>query len=164
MKNSTISVPYSECTSVEELSRDDRVLVISSREAALNAYAPYSGFRVGAAVRLSNGIIVKGANVENAAFPSGICAERNALAHCVTNYSGYMPVAIAISALNDEGVADDNISPCGMCRQVIAEEESRNGNSIKIILAGSSRILIIDSISHLLPLHFGKDNLRPARP
>jgi cytidine deaminase len=164
MKNLNISVPYSEYNTIEELDHDDSELAIAAREAALNAYAPYSGFRVGAAVRLSNGIIVKGANVENAAYPSGICAERNALAHCVTNHPDHMPVAIAISAFNDEGITDDNISPCGMCRQVIAEEESRNGNKIKMILAGSKRILILDSISHLLPLHFNKDNLRIVRP
>ncbi|MGE5419273.1 MAG: cytidine deaminase [Chloroflexota bacterium] len=164
MKTHNISVYYTEYGNIEELTSEDRELVIAAREASENAYAPYSKFRVGAAVRLSGGSIVKGANVENAAYPSGICAERNALANSVTNFPGEKPLSIAIAAFNDGGKADENVSPCGMCRQVIAEEESRNGNKIRMILSGTARIVIVESVSDLLPLQFNKDNLRAALP
>lgn len=164
MKTHIISVCYTEYYNIAELTPEDRELVIAAREASENAYAPYSKFRVGAAVLLSGGNIVKGANVENAAYPSGICAERNALASCVTNFPAEKPLSIAIAAFTADGKADDNVSPCGMCRQVIAEEESRNGNKIRIILSGSGRFVVIDSISDLLPLQFNKDNLRIAHP
>ncbi len=164
MKTRNISVSYTEYDNVEELSGEDRELMLAAREASVNAYAPYSGFRVGAAVRLSGGQTVKGANVENAAYPSGICAERNALSNCVTNFPGEKVVAIAIAAIGKDNGIDDHISPCGMCRQVMAEEESRNGNKIRIILAGSTKILIINSIGDLLPLQFNKENLRIALP
>lgn len=164
MKTRNISVSYSEYNNIEELKGEDQELIHAAREASVNAYAPYSGFRVGAAVRLSNGQIVKGANVENAAYPSGICAERNALSNSITNFPGEKVMAIGISALGQDNKTDDHISPCGMCRQVLAEEESRNGNKIRIILAGNSKILIINSISDLLPLQFNKENLRIALP
>lgn len=164
MKTRNISVYYTEYDNIEELTVADRELVIAAREASDNAYAPYSGFKVGAAIRLSTGRIVKGANVENAAYPSGICAERNALAYCVTNFPDEAPVAIAIAAFASDGKGDDNVSPCGMCRQVIAEEESRIGGKIRIILSGRSRMVVIDSISDLLPLQFNKNNLRPVLP
>ncbi|HLN55294.1 MAG TPA: cytidine deaminase [Bacteroidales bacterium] len=164
MKTRNISVYYTEYDNIEELTPEDRELIIAAREVSENAYAPYSKFRVGAAVRLSGGNIVKGANVENAAYPSGICAERNALANCVTNFPGETPLTIAIAAFNHDGKADENVSPCGMCRQVIAEEESRNGNKIRMILSGAGRIVIIDSVSDLLPLQFNMNNLRVAHP
>ena len=86
MKTKNISTSWTEYNSIEELNQSDRELVIAAREAAQNAYAPYSKFRVGAAVRLETGIIISGANVENAAFPSGICAERSALSFSASNY------------------------------------------------------------------------------
>lgn len=164
MKTRNISVYYTEYDNIEELTPEDRELIMAAREASENAYAPYSKFRVGAAVRLSGGNVVKGSNVENAAYPSGICAERNALANCVTNFPGEMPSVIAIAAYNEDGNSDENVSPCGMCRQVMAEEESRNGTKIRVILSGTGKIVIINSVSDLLPLQFNKDNLRVAHP
>jgi len=140
MKTRNISFSYTEHDNIEELAGEDKELIVAAKDASVNAYAPYSGFRVGAAVRLSNGEIVKGANVENAAYPSGICAERNALGNSVTNFPGEKVIAIAIAASGKDESIDDHISPCGMCRQVIAEEESRNGHEIRIILAGSNKI------------------------
>ena len=99
IRTNNISFSYKEYENSEELNPDDRELIHAAREAALNAYAPYSKFRVGAAVRLESGIIVCGANVENAAFPSGICAERSALSNSVSNYQNDKPVAIAIAAM-----------------------------------------------------------------
>jgi len=159
IKTKKISFSYTEYDKVEELDSPDLELVIAAREAASDAYAPYSGFKVGAAVRLESGIIIRGANVENAAFPSGICAERSALSNSISNYKEDKPVAIAISSMNENGFTDDSPSPCGSCRQVIAEEETRTGNKIRIILSGKNKALIINGISSLLPLQFDWKNL-----
>lgn len=160
IRTKNISFSYTEYEKTEELDYDDMELVIAAREIALNAYAPYSKFSVGAAVRLESGIIVRGANVENAAFPSGICAERSALSNSITNHKKDKPIALAIAAMTDGDLTDDSPSPCGGCRQVIAEEESRTGNKIRIILSGKKRTLVIDSISILLPLQFNKKDLK----
>jgi cytidine deaminase len=159
-----IAFSYAEYEKTEELYSTDMELVTVARETALNAYAPYSKFRVGAAVRLTSGLIVRGANVENAAFPSGICAERSALSNSVSNHNADKPVAIAIAAMTEDGLTDDPPSPCGNCRQVIAEEESRIGNKIRIILSGKNKTLIIESISDLLPLQFNGKNLKISLP
>ncbi|MEI6050488.1 MAG: cytidine deaminase [Bacteroidota bacterium] len=164
IRTNTISFSYKEFDKPEELNPDDRELISSARESAINAYAPYSKFRVGAAVRLESGIIVSGTNVENAAFPSGICAERNALSNCVSNHHNDKPLALAIAAMNEDGLCDDPVPPCGNCRQVIAEEESRTGSQIKIILSGKNKTLVIESISSLLPLQFNKKNLKVNLP
>ncbi len=164
MKTRNISFYYTEAENVQELTPDDRELIRAAQSVAVNAYAPYSGFRVGAAVRLESGALVSGANVENAAYPSGICAERNALSTVVANHSNDKPVAIAIAALNANGPTDDPVTPCGTCRQVIAEEESRTGNQIRIILSGRTRTYIIESIGVLLPMQFNKDNLDITLP
>jgi len=164
IKTHNISFSYTEYEKTEELNADDLELVIAARESALNAYAPYSDFKVGAAVRLESGTIVRGANVENAAFPSGICAERNALSNSATNYHNEKPVAIAIASITSEEFTEDSPSPCGNCRQVIAEEEARTGNKIRIILSGKNKTQIIDSISDLLPLQFNRKNLKTILP
>lgn len=154
VRTNNISFSYQELSNSEELKPDDRELISKAREVALHAYAPYSKFRVGAAIRLESGVIVCGTNVENSAYPSGICAERNALSNAVSNHGNDKPVAIAIAAMNEAGLTEDPVSPCGNCRQVISEEEVRNGNHIKIILSGKNKTLIIESISSLLPLQF----------
>jgi cytidine deaminase len=158
-----VSFSWTELSSQDELPAADLELLIGARAAAQNAYAPYSRFKVGAAVRLESGIIVAGTNVENAAFPSGICAERAALSAASSNYPGDHPLVIAIAALNDEGETDQPVTPCGNCRQVIAEEEHRSGKNIKLILSGRSKITIIEKASDLLPLQFNAVSLRPAR-
>ena len=155
-----ISTSWTEYNSLEELNQSDKELIVAARDAAQNAYAPYSGFRVGAAVRLETGIIIRGANVENAAFPSGICAESNALAHSASNYPSIKPIAIAVAAFTEDGLTKDPVPPCGNCRQVIAEEEFRNKKNIRIILSGESRIQIIEKGEDLLPLQFNMNNLK----
>ena len=164
IETKNISFSYQEFELPEELNPDDSELVLAAREAASNAYAPYSKFRVGAAVRLESGIIVRGANVENAAFPSGICAERSALSNSISNHPDDKPVAICIASMKKDGITYEPPSPCGNCRQVIAEEESRTGNKIRIILSGKNKTIIIDSISCLLPLQFNKENLKVNLP
>jgi len=160
IRTNKISFSYKEFENHDELGAEDRELVLAARESALNAYAPYSMFRVGAAIRLESGIIVCGANVENAEFPSGICAERTALSNSVSNYHNDKPLVIAIAAMTEDGLTEEPVPPCGNCRQVIAEEESRTGNKIRIILSGKRKTMIIESISCLLPLQFNKKNLK----
>jgi cytidine deaminase len=159
-----ISFSYKEYENPEELDTEDQELIIAAKEAAKLAYAPYSKFMVGAAIRLESGRIVHGSNVENAAFPSGICAERTTIAGAVSNYPDDKPVAMAISAMSAEGVTAESVSPCGNCRQVIAEEEVRTGKQIRIILSGRNKIQVLDSISPLLPLQFSRNSLRIDRP
>ena len=160
MKQKNISFSYTEFDKAEELDAEDRELLQSAEKAAAHAYAPYSRFSVGAALRLESGTIVTGTNVENAAFPSGICAERNAISNAVSNHPGDKPVAIAITAFPGGSHTSEPVSPCGNCRQVIAEEENRNGKSIRIILGGSSKIRIIEKGADLLPLQFNSDSLK----
>ena len=155
----SISFSYKEFDNNEELGTDDYDMVYAAREAARNAYAPYSGFRVGAAVRLESGVLIRGTNVENAAFPSGICAESSALSNSVSNHPDDKPVGIAIAAMTEEEFTDEPVPPCGNCRQVIAEEELRNGKQIRLILSGKKKVIVIDKCSNLLPLQFNKNNL-----
>jgi len=158
------SFTYQEFEKPEELSTSDRELVFAARKIAQKAYAPYSKFKVGAAIRLTSGLIITGANVENAAFPSGICAERSALSNSVSNHHTDNPTTIAIAAMTEDGLTDDPVPPCGNCRQVIAEEEFRTGNKIRMILSGEKKIFIVESISTLLPLQFNKMNLNVNLP
>lgn len=160
-KNITFS--FREYDTIEELESSDRELLKSAMEASLKAYAPYSRFMVGAAVRLASGIIVRGSNVENAAFPSGICAERNALSNASSNHPGDYPVALAIAAKSEGSLTSEPVSPCGNCRQVIAEEELRSGKSIRVILKSKNKFQIIERGGDLLPLQFSRDNL-PVTP
>lgn len=159
IKTKNITISYKEYDKVEELNEKDRELVTEARSAAKRAYAPYSGFKVGAAVRLNSGKIICGANVENAAFPSGICAERTALSNSVSNYPDDIPVAIAIASVTGDKLTPSYPSPCGNCRQVIAEEEYRTGNKIRLLLSGTKSIVVVDSIADLLPLQFDRSKL-----
>jgi cytidine deaminase len=164
IRTNNISFSYTEYEKTEELDSHDMELIIAAREAASKAYAPYSKFKVGAAVRLESGLIVMGANVENAAFPSGICAERSALSNSISNHPEDKPSALAIASMTEDGFTDDSPSPCGNCRQVIAEEEARIGNKIRIILSGKNKTQIIDGINSLLPLQFNRKNLKINLP
>lgn len=164
MKSINIITRISEFEDIESIDKADRELVIAAKRACDHAYAPYSMFRVGAAVRLDDGTIVLGTNIENAAFPSGICAERSALSAASSNYPYNNPVAIAIAAINENGFTEEPVPPCGNCRQVIVETELRNRKPLKVILAGKSKILIIDKGSDLLPLQFNMNNLNTPNP
>lgn len=147
---------YSE----NELEALDRELVQAAQEATQGSYSPYSGFSVGAAVRLEDGTIVTGSNQENAAYPSGLCAERTALFAASHQYPEKAVVALAIAARNANGFIAQPITPCGACRQVIAEIESKSGKPIRFVLYGSSHTLVLaDGINSLLPFCFGSDAL-----
>ena len=145
---------------IDELSSKEREVVDAARKATANSYAVYSGFKVGAAVRLSDGTIVSGTNQENAAYPSGLCAERTTLFWANSQYPDKAVEILAIAARTAEGELERPITPCGACRQVILETEKRFKTPIRIILYGSKECYIIeDGIKALMPLSFDSDFL-----
>jgi len=140
---------------MDELNDEERHLIELSIEATNHSYAPYSKFHVGAAVMLENGEIVIGCNQENAAYPSGICAERTALFAAGAQYPDSSVKTLAIAARGTNGELQyDPVSPCGACRQVIIESETRAKHTIRILLYGRRCIYIIDGIKQLMPLSF----------
>jgi cytidine deaminase len=140
---------------MEELSEEQRQLVEAAIEATSRSYAPYSHFSVGAAVRLRNGQQVIGSNQENAAYPSGLCAERTALFAAGTLYPDEPVEMLAIAARGTDGeLTEEPTGPCGSCRQVIIESETRSKDKIQILLYGRKYVYVIDGISTLMPLSF----------
>lgn len=138
-----------------ELEEEDRQLVDAAIEAIDGAYAPYSHFKVGAAVRLADGTVVPGSNQENVAYPSGLCAERTALFAASAAHPGVPPIALAIAACNTEGhLTAKPVTPCGACRQVMAEIEQRYRQPLTLLLFGTEGTIILDTASDLLPLSF----------
>ena len=144
----------------EELSEDDKQLVERAIDATASSYSPYSHFAVGAALRLSDGTIVIGSNQENAAFPSGLCAERTAIFAAGATHPDKAVTALAIAARNEAGLTADPVSPCGACRQVILEVEQRYNCAVRILLYGTNGVYIINSIRDLLPLCFVDESMR----
>ncbi|WP_321424128.1 cytidine deaminase [uncultured Bacteroides sp.] len=138
----------------DELSDEDKKLIEQSIEATKRSYAPYSKFSVGAAALLDNGITVTGTNQENAAYPSGLCAERTTLFYANSQYPDSAVKTLAIAARTERDFIETPIPPCGACRQVILETEKRYGNSIRILLYGKSCIYLVEGIGSLLPLSF----------
>ena len=147
----------------DELPESDRRLVEEARKATARSYTPYSKFHVGAAILMDNGEIVTGANQENAAFPSGTCAERTACFYASAQYPGVRMRKIAIAAwtrLHHPADAPDSdcfqlkpISPCGACRQALLEYETLYGD-IEVMLYGMKEVFVLPSIKSLLPLSF----------
>ena len=137
-----------------ELTIEDLELVQSAENFLSHAYAPYSKFSVSAAAKLDNGIIVNGTNQENAASPSGLCAERTAVFYANSMYPNNKITTIAIAAFTNGKIIENPITPCGACRQVLLETENRYGTPIKIILSGANKCLIINSVKDILPLNF----------
>jgi cytidine deaminase len=154
MKQISIPTHISAYKTVEELTIEDKQLIEKAKEATNNAWAPYSGFRVGAAVLLENGVIVIGNNQENAAYPSGLCAERVALFAASAQYPGVKIKVVAICALKDNRFTSNPITPCGSCRQVISELNYRLKNPMRVILYGEEKIFVIENSNELLPLSF----------
>lgn len=153
-KNYTISIQYQSYSSKEELPVRDQNLLNKAVELAENAYAPYSEFNVGAAVQLKNGEIVAGSNQENAAYPSGLCAERVAMFAASANFRDIEMESIAIYAGSDT-TAQKQISPCGSCRQVMSEYEVKQRKKIRVLLMNAGgEIWEFYSCGDLLPLAF----------
>lgn len=160
MKKEIVQIEWYRYDDVGELSHDDRLLLEQAQKAALLAYAPYSHFKVGAAVRLAGGTIVTGNNQENVAYPSGLCAERVALFHAHATNPGMKVEAIAITAIGAKAVIDEPVAPCGACRQVMAEFEHQSGINLKVIMQGQTgQILVAPSMAGLLPFSFLNDFL-----
>ena len=140
---------------LSELSETDRQLINMAIEGTSRSYAPYSLFHVGAAILLANGKMFIGCNQENAAFPAGICAERSAIFAAGAQYPDQAVLTLAITARNTKGeLIDEPASPCGTCRQVIIETETRFKHPVRILLYGRKRTFVIDSIKQLMPLSF----------
>lgn len=154
MTSKEIRIAYSEYESVEQMEQQERELVEAAIDAIRGSYAPYSKFNVGAAVRLDNGEIIQGANQENAAYPSGICAERTAMFYASAKYPENAITAIAIGASQQGVLCSNPVSPCGACRQVMAEYQTKGGQPMTIFLIGSEKIWKFEKVNDLLPLIF----------
>jgi cytidine deaminase len=146
--------------SFTELTTIYQQLILKAQEQTQKAYAPYSHYAVGAAVLLENGKIFAGSNQENAAYPSGLCAERVALFYANAQYPEVPVKAIAIAASVNGDFAATPVSPCGACRQVILETETRFGQPITLLLHGKEQIYLFDSITKLLPFSFSEASLQ----
>ena len=154
MTSKEIKIAYQEFDAIDELEAKDRELAQAAVEATAQAYAPYSKFNVGAAVLFEDGVIVKGANQENAAYPSGLCAERTALFYASASRPDKAMVAIAIAAGQDGQLCDMPATPCGACRQVMAQYQLKSGLPMRVLLVGAHKIWRFEKVDDLLPLIF----------
>ena len=147
--------------SPDELSAEEQQLVEAAKKATTRSYAPYSHFHVGAAALLANGEIISGTNQENAAYPSGICAERTTLFYANSQHPQQAVKALAIEARTSEGHwTETPISPCGACRQVMTETENRYEKPMKVLLCSAQEVFVIESAKDLLPVSFGSEDLK----
>lgn len=149
-----INIRYHEYDSMEQLSQGDRELAEAAVKAAGNAYTPYSHFNVGAAIRLSGGEIVTGSNQENMAFPSGLCAERTAMFHAAAQYPDKTMETLALAAIQNGELCPVPATPCGACRQVMAEYQTRGGRPMEILMVGAEKIWKFSRVDDILPLIF----------
>ncbi len=146
----TFSFHYEHYQRPEEMPDSDRELVERAKEACASAYAPYSGFNVGAAARLRSGKIITGSNQESEVFPAGVCAERSLLFHHQSHYKDDPIVTLAIASRPDER----ECYPCGICRQVLCDTEKRQATPIRVIMAGRESATVVASPRDLLPFLF----------
>ena len=154
MTNKEIKIAYQEYSSLDELSSKDRELAQAAIDATSQAYAPYSNFNVGASVMYEDGEIIKGSNQENAAFPSSLCAERTALFYASSHRPDKAIVALAIAASQNGILCNNPVTPCGACRQVMAQYQSKGGIPMNILLIGASKIWKFSKVEDLLPFTF----------
>ena len=159
MKKRQLEISYHSCK-FEELTPEEKQLVEEARQATYRSYSPYSRFSVGASVLLANGLILSGSNQENAAYPSGLCAERTVLFYANSQYPNQPITMMAIAARSEKGFTEIPITPCGACRQVLAETEKRFEYPIRILLYGETETIIIDGVKDLLPFLFDEDILK----
>ena len=160
MKKITITTTFSEYQDLEELSAIEKQMMLLAIAARKKAYAPYSKFTVGCAVVLDNGEVVEGSNQENAAYPSGLCAERVAIFYAGANYPNAKVLKLFITASPEDRDLEQPIPPCGACRQSIAEYESKQDAPIEIyFMGGKGKIYKSDSLKNILPFMFDKNYL-----
>lgn len=158
MKKLCIKTNLASC-SLEELNESDRALILAAKEMTKKSYSPYSHFQVGAAALLADGTIVKGSNQENAAYPSGLCAERTTLFAANANYPDQPVKALAIACFTAGHFTDEPGAPCGSCRQVMLETEHRFGEPMRVLLYGEKAIYVFDKAADLLPYGFFAEDL-----
>lgn len=155
MRKEHFICPYTVYDSEAELDAQDAELMRLAHEATFSSYAPYSKFHVGAAVRLSNGKTITGCNIENAAYPSGLCAERVALFAAQAQYPDIPIEALAITARSESKTISEPVAPCGSCRQVMVEVEQRSKRPLRVLCQGErGPIMAFDGIESLVPFIF----------
>ena len=155
MKKERFICPYTVYDHLEELDSSDAELLRLAHEASRNAYAPYSKFNVGAAVRLANGAVVLGNNIENAAYPSGLCAERVAMFAAMSQYPGVPFEALAVTAWSATKAIDEPVAPCGACRQVMVEVEQVSQRPLRVLCQGDTGpVMVFDGVESLMPFIF----------
>lgn len=154
MTTKEIKISYQEFDNIDDLETRDKALVEAAMEAMKNSYAPYSNFNVGAALRLEDDTIVIGANQENAAYPSGLCAERTALFYAGAKYPDLGITTLALCAGQNGVVCDNPATPCGACRQVMAQYQRKLGRPMQIIMVGAKKTWKFSSVDDILPLTF----------
>jgi cytidine deaminase len=160
MDKQTLQIHYTLFNNEKELSEQDSFLLDKARQASENAYAPYSDFRVGAAVLLDNNIIVTGNNQENASYPLGLCAERVALFSAMSQYPEQKVLTIAVYGNPKHFELKHYLPPCGGCRQVMLEYELKGKQKIRMLLAGNSgKIMMVEGIDNLLPFQFSSKDM-----
>lgn len=158
MKTVRLAINYEEYSSIEEMDPKDQALVREAIEAQKGSYAPYSRFNVGAAVLLEDGTVVRGANQENAAYPSGLCAERTAMFAAGANHPGKAMVSLAIVGGFGHSVSPTPCSPCGACRQVMAEYQTISGKPLSVIMFGTDKAWKFSRVDDILPFIFDSFN------
>lgn len=144
----------------DEMSDEQRKVVSIAKEQVERSYCPYSHFHVGAAALLANGEVVRGCNQENAAYPSGLCAERSALFAAGAMFPEQPVLKLAIACFTGGHFTEEPGAPCGACRQVMLETEHRYGGKMEVLLYGEKETYVFDSAADLLPLIFVKENLK----
>ena len=154
MADKKFVINYEEFSSPALMSQEDQELVAAAIDAQKGSYSPYSHFQVGAALKLDNGLTIKGANQENAAYPSGLCAERTAMFWAGANYPEVPFKSLAIAGADHGVLCESPASPCGACRQVMAEYQKKYGKPFSIILVGSKRIRKFHCVDDVLPFIF----------
>ena len=159
MKEYNLTTKIKSCK-WDELSAEEKAVVTVAKEQTEHSYCPYSGFHVGAAAKLANGVVMRGCNQENAAYPSGLCAERAALFAAGAEYPEEPVTMLAIACFTDGHFTKEPGAPCGACRQVMLETEHRYGNKMKVLLYGEDETYVIESAADLLPLIFVSENLK----
>lgn len=149
-----IKIAFKEYSSLDEMDAPDRELAMEAIEAMNGSYSPYSHFHVGAAVRMSDGSMVRGANQENSAYPSGLCAERSAMFAAGAQYPDKNMTSIAIAGGLEGVLADQPTTPCGACRQVMAQYQAKAGKPMSIIMVGRMKTWKFSCVDDILPLIF----------
>jgi len=155
LRRESLTINYAIAQNASECSMSERALLQAADRASKNSHAPYSKFRVGAALLLEDSSVIEGSNQENVSFPVGLCAERTALAAKASIAPKKKIVAIAIRVKSELRKINEPGTPCGICRQVLLEQENIQKSNIKVIMQGETgHILIFNSVKDLMPFYF----------